>query len=97
MEVPGERLSQQVEGGEAVLSRDRFVVMEGAYNNGAGREGERFLAEAAGGFVEPGIEVGLSAAFEFQQAAGDGVDAGGDGKVMKEKVMPVAGMLKKDG
>jgi len=97
MEVPGEGLAEQVEGaGEAGGGAGLFVA-EGAYNNSVSGQAGGEVVETFDGPVEPGVEVGLAAVFEFEQASGEGVDAVAERKIVAEKIMPVVILLKKDG
>ena len=59
-----------------------FVVAEGAEDDGIGGEG--VVAIAFEGCPDPVGEVGLAAAFEFKEAAGQGIGSGGQGKVGAE-------------
>jgi len=63
-----------------------LVVAEGAEDDGIGGQG--VVAKAFEGCPDPVGEVGLAAAFEFEQAAGHGIGGGGQGKVVAKVEMP---------
>jgi hypothetical protein len=89
----GEGLAECIEGGgEAGLG---LVVVEGAEDDRVGRDlccGEEF-----GGAVGPCGEVGLSGHFESEEAAGQGIFAGGEGAVVAEEqvrnIVPTEGQV----
>jgi len=93
----GEGLTEVIEGGGRIGLGAGFFVPEGADDGGIGRQDDGGLEEAAEGAVDPTIKVGLSAAFEFEQAAGDGIDAGAKGEILAAIEVPIAVLLKKDG
>ena len=85
-EAMGELLSQEIER-RGVRGNGGFMVMEGAYNGGAWRDGG--LGKQFQGAVEPSFEVGLSSFFESQQTVGEIVPAGGCGEVVAQVIMRI--------
>lgn len=75
MKAGGESLAEEVEGGGGRTAGYGFVVVECADDGGI--RGKRDHFECLEGAVDPGIEVGLDAFFEFHQTAGEGVKTGG--------------------
>lgn len=73
-EASGQGMAKEVEGGGEVRAGGHFIVVEGADNNGVGGKG--LDAEQLGRTVDPGVEVGLDALFEFEQAKGKGIFSG---------------------
>ena len=74
VEVAGEGMAEEIQSCGEDWRGDCLIMMKGAENDGIrgrGDSGQRFE-----GAFDPGVEVGLSAAFEFQQAAGDHIFSG---------------------
>ena len=74
--MAGEGVTQEIEGGGAVLAGARFFMMQGADDDGVRGQWECGFVEGGDGSVDPAGEVGLDAALEFEETAGDGVDTG---------------------
>ena len=60
-------------------------MAKGAEDDGVGGEG--IVAEAFEGGPDPVGEVGLTAAFEFEEASGHGIGNGGQGEVVAKVEM----------
>ena len=63
-----------------------FVVAEGAEDDGVGGGG--VVAKAFDCCSDPVGEVGLAAAFEFEEAAGEGIGGCGQGEIEAEVGVP---------
>jgi hypothetical protein len=85
-----EGVAEEIQSGGEDWRGNRLIMMKGAENDrirGRGDPGQRF--ECA---FDPGVEVGLSAAFEFQQAAGDHIFSGGQRQIMAKVIVPEGGV-----
>jgi hypothetical protein len=81
-EADGKGVAKEVEGGWKVHTGGCFIVAEGAEDDGVGGEGQG--AKQLDGAIDPGIEVGLDALFEIEQAMGKGIGSGCQWKIGTE-------------
>ena len=72
--MAGEGMAKEIKGDGKFGPGDHFIVMKGAENDCIRRRGDS--VQRFEGAFDPGVEVGLGAMFEFQQAAGDHIFSG---------------------
>jgi len=85
-EAMGQFLSKKVKRGGGG-GDGGFVVMEGAYDGGAWRDGG--LGKQFQGAVDPSFQIRVSSFFESQQAVGEVVPAGGCGEIVAQVVVGI--------
>ena len=97
-ETAGEGVAENVQCGwkaGAGVGKVGFVMTEGAKDDGIGRKGD--LLQHFERTIDPGVEIGLDAAFEFQQALGKNVFSGRQRQVVAEVIMPEGRVVICDG
>lgn len=84
-EAGGKGIAEEVEGGGKVHAGGCFIMAERAEDDGVRGDGQgaKHLHRA----VDPGVEVGLDALFEIEQAMGKGIWSGRQWKIRTEIIV----------
>jgi hypothetical protein len=104
VEMSRQRFAQLIHGAGAVFPDEGFIVVQGADDGGVRGNGsggrrkeavcmDRSFSQDFQGAVDPPVEVGLAAPFEFQEAMGEGVLSHGYRQVVAQIIVRVGGVF----